>query len=474
MKKADVNKLLFILSAVVLFLLVVYKAANLSMTHDESASFYYLNHKNIIGFLFNNQVWPNANNHYLNTLSFQLTSSLFGPKEWAIRLFNQLSFLVYAWYGYRFSMLLNHQSSKVLLMALLFLNPFVLDFFSMARGYGVSVGFSLAAMFHAVIFLKNESNKQLIYISVALLIATLSLFSSLILYPSIFGPLLLFLLIKYHKNWQRKSFWQPIVIMGISTLIVFALTIIPLQALSGNAEFKWGVPTLSACFQSLISNSSYGKNYMPNALLLTGVLLSFWLATAYFFYLNFKSNGWSTKLHLFNFAFLSFLILIIGMIASKIILGTYYPVDRKTIMFIPFIGLLIAAVSDKFNSKEISIIKSLISIALILHFALAFQKDQVREWWYDRDTKDFFLQMVNDANGENFSIGCNWHFYPTLSFYSKTLNPEQTNVMPYSKEIDTKVDYDYYMCFSSDYPVLKDRYDVLHQNPEGRMILKLK
>jgi hypothetical protein len=307
-----------------------------------------------------------------------------------------------------------------------------------------------------------------------LLIATLSLFSSLILYPALFGPIVIYLFIKHFKQWSNKEFYVPLIIMFLATIITLILTTIPLKALSQNAEFKWGAPSLIECFQSLISNSLYSNKYIPYIALITGILISFLTYALYKFSYTLKTKNTFLKSQNFYFTFTSFLLLILAMVASRYILGTYYPVDRKTIILIPFLVLLICSVFELNKSKLVNTIQFLIAITLILNFVFSFQYDQVREWWYDRDTKEFFTNIVEDANGKNFTVGCNWHFHPTLLFYSKKKFPEKSIIMPYNKKIVVEDKYDYFMCFDSDYDKLKNDYMVLSKNSAGRMLLKLK
>ena len=91
-----VEKSFYLLSCVLIFVLLFIKAKTMSMTHDESSSFFYLNDKNVFFDLFDKNAWPNANNHWLNTILFQISSRLFGPSELAIRLPHVLSFILYA------------------------------------------------------------------------------------------------------------------------------------------------------------------------------------------------------------------------------------------------------------------------------------------------------------------------------------------------------------------------------------------
>lgn len=460
--------------AFILFILVIYKAATLSMTHDESASFFYLNDKNIVPYLFNSNVWPNANNHWLNTLSFQLTSRVFGPQEWAIRLPNVLCFLLYAVYSIRLLSGIKINPIRFFGLLLMLANPYVLDFFSTARGYGMSLGMTTASLYYTTQFIKTEQIKELAKALILLLLATLSLFSSLIYFPAMMGPLGLYLLIKYKGNLLIEKVYRPLAVISLLTVITIGLTYIPLKALSGNEEFKWGAKTLMECFKSLVYNSAYSKPYSFNEYFLVGILFTFMLYCLSRLIKNIKSIESIQENRTQLLALSTFIFLLLGMVMARYTVGTYYPIERKTIMFIPFVGLISAYALSVNTTKVKNIGAWLLSLVLIIHFILAFDHDQVREWWYDRDTKDFIKQIAEDANGTPVTIGCHWLYHPTLLFYSKTKYGMATSIMDYNKNIDTDTKYNYYVCFDSDYEQLKETYELLHKNQTGRMILKLK
>ncbi len=472
-KKFGGNTLSYII-AFILFIIVCYKAITLSMTHDESASYFYLNHVNITTYLFDGSVWPNANNHWLNTLGFQLTSRIFGPQEWAIRLPNILAFIIYAYYSIRLLNDVKSSSFRILGLLIILANPYVLDFFSTARGYGLSLAFTTMALHYVNGFIKKEYLQHLIISLILLLLATLSLFSSLIYVPALMGGVLLYLLFTNSFKANSRSFIIPVFVIAAASIITLIITYKPLKALSGNEEFKWGASTLMECFESLALHSSYANKFIPNNHFIVGILscfLLFSIIKSFPLFCSLKSIRSNSVLLL---GITTFVFLLIGIVVARYTVGTYYPIERKTIMFIPFIGIITAYTLDNITVNYKNYLGWILSLMLTAHFILSFDKNQVREWWYDRDTKDFITQISQDAASNKVVLGCNWLFHPTLSFYAQTKFPNQIEIMGYNKEIDVKKDFDYYMCFSSDYDQLKEKYEILYSNPTGRMILKLK
>jgi len=97
------------------------RAYKLSFTHDESLSYTIVE---------GDKTWVGtANHHPLNTLSMFISSVLFGNNEFALRLPNVLSFLLY-FVGcfYLFSASRN-EWGFILGISLALLNPYLIEFF---------------------------------------------------------------------------------------------------------------------------------------------------------------------------------------------------------------------------------------------------------------------------------------------------------------------------------------------------------
>src|SRR5471032_3022245 len=126
-----------------LFAVNVYRAATQSVTPDEART-------------YNRFVGPplreafrvmTANNHVLNTLLAILSTSYFHLTDLALRLPSVLCGGLYLWAVYRLSRRTFGTGLLCLAaVALLSLNPLVLDYLSAARGYGMALAFWMWAL----------------------------------------------------------------------------------------------------------------------------------------------------------------------------------------------------------------------------------------------------------------------------------------------------------------------------------------
>jgi uncharacterized membrane protein len=131
--------MLMILFASALLATSVYRAATSAFTHDESLSF--------ASFNWAPQWSSTPNNHFLNTWLMRLCSSLFGNSELSLRAPNIAAHAIYLAFTLLLLKRIHHVGLQVVGFILLNLNPFLLDFFSLARGYGLALGFLMLSLY---------------------------------------------------------------------------------------------------------------------------------------------------------------------------------------------------------------------------------------------------------------------------------------------------------------------------------------
>jgi len=173
------------------FFFIIYevlRAVRVPFTPDEAGTFRKFVSTNILA-VFS---FASANNHFLNTLLTKFFYALFGPSELALRLPNLLAYLVYLVFA--FLLLQRFAKTRILVVCgflLLNLNPYVLDFFSLSRGYGLSLGFLMAGLYFFFLFLGDMASGEPrdlrdLYISLAAVsLAVLSNFVLLNVYLSL-------------------------------------------------------------------------------------------------------------------------------------------------------------------------------------------------------------------------------------------------------------------------------------------------
>ncbi len=415
------------------FGLIIYtssRATFLSLTCDEASTYFSHVPNSIWTCFFSESCWTDANNHLLNTFLMQVSTSAFGVSEWTLRLPNLLGHLIYL----IFSILLVRRYSNNLWIGiagfcLLNLNPFLMEFFSLARGYGLGVGWMMMSIYFLFRWVESGKLSLGMYCYGGAFLAVLSNFIFLNYWASATAIFIFFILEKqfFVKNEKPKSnFLQSIGLPVLFSFTLFFLIKNPIQFLQSKGEFVYGAEGLAESFVGMIRASLMSQGYFnPNTttifVFISLCLLSFsiFFGVSYFFK---KRNNSFSKIH---FAGISLMVLmVLAMVVQYYLLEVKYLIGRKSTMLIPFFGLsvyLFLASLFREKSKSWTIgFALLITVFSFNHFYRTFDLKETVEWDYDAYTKDM-IQYLEENLEENqeIDLGVFWIYGPASEFYKE-------------------------------------------------------
>src|SRR5262249_52328314 len=139
------------ISSCLLFAYVAVRAFLVPITWDEAYNYLEFTRQ---GILLPLRFPPMAaNNHYLNSWLTYLTTGLLGVSEITLRLPALTAYILFLYYTAR---LCNELSSPLLSVSAFVVlngNPYLLDFFSLSRGYGISYGLLAGGLLFLYLFL---------------------------------------------------------------------------------------------------------------------------------------------------------------------------------------------------------------------------------------------------------------------------------------------------------------------------------
>ncbi len=421
---------IFFFLALGLLIYTSYRATHLSITCDEASTYFSHVPNSIFKCFFSNFCWMDANNHLFNTFLMQGSIGMFGVSEFTLRLPNLLGHFIYL----IFSISIVIRYSKDFWIALvgfcfLNLNPFLIEFFSLARGYGLGVGMMMMSIYFLLRWIENGIFRMGIYCYVGSILAVLSNFVFLNYWASLSGVFVFFILEKYflRNNKSKMKFdFSNFTIPIVSAIVLFFLLKTPIEHLSSKGEFVYGVDSLSQSFVDLVKLSVMSQGYIhpytTNVFVLFSlVLLSFSTVCGVFCF--FKKNGTTfSKVH---FCVVGLMILILmSTVVQHFLLDVKYLQGRKAVMLLPVFGLA-AYVGFEFFFQKINH-KSVIVIALLLivfscnHFYRTFDLKETVEWKYDAYTKEMvnYLDEILPQNKKSH-VAVYFIFEPATHFYQE-------------------------------------------------------
>jgi MFS family permease len=206
-----------IISAVLLAY-TVYRSAHISFVYDESVT--YLDF--VKGSFRNVFAYPylTANNHVLNTLLMKIVLLFGPPSDLLLRAPNLLAhvvFMISSWY-----LLAGKKDYLVRLCAFIFLNcnPYLIEFFSMARGYGLSLGFMMASLLFLKLFIQRFDNKWIFFQFLSLFCAGLSVLAGFMMtaYYAALGLVMLSWI--FHRIFRHGASWKIFIYFIATGLLV--------------------------------------------------------------------------------------------------------------------------------------------------------------------------------------------------------------------------------------------------------------
>ena len=331
---------------------IFYKAFITEITVDEAYSF--LNYSYVENVL-NIGI---ANNHLLNSYLVTLFQN-FGYSEIFLRLPN----VIFGWIYIALVINVSLKSKNYLLsLFLLILNPYVIDFFSISRGYGITTSLIFLSIY-SYLYFKNYN----LYFSIFfLIIATTSYHVSVVF-------LILFYVVNIKDLYQLKGKVSFLIVSFLVSLASY-WNIRVLFFITSFEKPLYGVQSLT--LQDLIIGS-FGLNalYIEQNIFFN-IFLNLVIFLPIFLINTFDKKTLVTFIVSYGSLFSIYLI--------PFILGKPYPLLREVVPFLPPI-LLLSSISinnlfSKIKRLKIEFVSSLIVIILVFNFVNNIDTNQTIDW----------------------------------------------------------------------------------------------
>lgn len=314
------------------FLYVVLRAVHVPTFHDEAATFF---HYVVTGeFLPSMALWD-ANNHLLNSALGGLAYRWLGPDPLFIRLPNVLGFLVYASYLHLITGRIGSTAIRFGVRLAVLTAAFSLEFFSMARGYGMSLGFMLGACYHGGFYLEGKKIGHQVMAWVWMWLAVAANLALMNTYLILLGLTALVWLTDFRKRWKHLAVW---LVMGLPVAVAAARYGFELRA-RGLLYTGFDDGFLDVTVRSLV-RYQLGVESAVVAVTVTviGAGASLWLLFDWL-----RDGGRWTLLRT-----VAALLLInaIGSLLLNLLFGMNFPENRVALYYIPLFLLTVAAALD--------------------------------------------------------------------------------------------------------------------------------
>ncbi|MFH1782843.1 MAG: glycosyltransferase family 39 protein [Candidatus Omnitrophota bacterium] len=435
------NTAIFSMAAV--FLYTCIRAYSLSLVHDESLT-YLLHVKASFWEIITYGRGIRTNNHLLNTLLIKLFTYLFGISEFVIRTPALIGHGLYLVGIYKILNLFLKRQSLLIGILLLTLHPFMLDFFSCARGYSLGLGFLIFGIYYT--FKRIGQDKPSQYSLIAIVFVFLSVLSHLSFVPIFLSMICILALLESRdqisliKQKQPaasiikplfKNFFLPVIILMSLLAVIYKG---PIAKMKEAGEFAWEGVTYGfwkSTIASLIKVTLYNKDYFSSNLLFEiglGIIILLIISLFVLFYRS-KKKEFNLDNRYLLWITLLLIICSLAVTLPVILFVGDYPTGRAAIYFIPIFLIFSLILWKNFKFIQIrsariliNILSCLMTLVLLVHFAGCLNFTHYFMWKTDADVKEmmkYLIEINKDKHLKDNSVrmGIHWIYDPCINFY---------------------------------------------------------
>jgi len=474
------NKITFIIVIGIIFLLLLYKAVVLPVVCDESITAVTFVNYSIWDIIMYTNHFPN--NHILNTLLTKLFVGFFGNEQLIIRLPNLLFFILYGFGIYRINASVLKEDSLYFLPAtLLFVsNPYLLDYFGLCRGYGMSCALATLSVSFLITAFKDSKVR---HVWIAYFLSMLASYANftLLVFWSATTLLVLFYFISFSRKPLKKIAGQTLAIV-VFTLLYLALIANPIRNMQSSNEFQFwtSLGFLQETVYPLIGYSLSGSNVIPGPRVIA--ILLFLIIVLNLVYTGIQIRQSDNILSgMKQPEFITTAVLLITALVSVLqcwLLKTPNLHGRTALFFYPlfitvvvaFIGIL-PAHKHRTGHKMLALCLAFICI---FHIADRFKLNWVRDGVESVNTFEVLDFIKKDQLKEPVTLEVNWFLYHSFYYYVFTGELPWLKLGNYNEKVDINTQAEYYYIFSKDLNVVESKFECVKIIGNDRMLVKRK
>ncbi len=457
---------------------LIARAIILPISIDEAGTFYNAVPRSVWDII--TYVDPTPNNHILNTLLIKIFVSVFGAHSLVIRLPNILAFILY--YSVAVIWLKKLSGNKIFVLfgiIVLTCNPYLLDFFALARGYALSISFMFFSMYLAYLYFSSKQIKCLYFAFVVAAFAVYSNFTILNFYLSLFVVCGIFLL---KDNWNKPVnivFKQFLVLLGISAVLAF-LCYTPFVQITSTDQLRYWSKNgfYTDTLIPLIAAMRYGKsvfNILEPHIYGLFTIAVFMVISVYCIIQLIKTK--------FSFGsdYLLFSLLVFAGTISVVLLQFYIlhtpflnargAIFLYVLFVIPCIYFFYSIFNRGFIGKYFLILPFM--MLGIFHLLSNLNFYNSLEWWFDGDTKNVISYLESKHAEEEISLNTSWLYNLSFKFHIEEEDEDNIKLAPYHQELWPDSNYLYYYCERANVPELEKNYrEVISFNNGNNVLMK--
>ncbi len=349
--------------------------------------------------------------HLLNT---RLTSWIFemgGTSELMLRLPNVFAFLFYLLAAIDLGRLVRPQLA-MLQFILLATPPFLLDFFGLARGYGLGLGAMLPAIAFALRFFLSARWKWMVFSLVCGMLAVVANYTMLNFLLPLVGVLCLTSLYRYGR---KARGWSMMAATLVPTALFLAVLLPILFALARGGQLYFGgredpwTDTVVSLGRSLGYHTAYSKA-VSLIFQCAAVIAVAWALRCLVGAARSRSKGTSVVLSglLLRGSLLPWL--------QHVLLETPLPVERTALLYLPMVSLLLVRAIGALRRRTGNTVALILGSLCAWHSAATLNVESTYSWRFDSGGREV-VDVIRKGFPGRVRLGINYEYAPAIWHY---------------------------------------------------------
>ncbi|MFI5185549.1 MAG: hypothetical protein ACHQF0_02425 [Chitinophagales bacterium] len=426
-----------IVIVLLLWCYIIYRAFFISITQDEAHTYLLVKTNNW------RQALGTTNTHWLNSFFIKLFLLLPGPDRlWKIRMLPVLSWIVYSYSTIRLSSSFKSRWIGFVFFVVAIFNPFLIFYFSLARGYAPACAFIMLSLWLATKYIRanDMTPRNWFPVFFAASIATLFNFVTFYFFIGLVCAFLLQLLVNKKFNTIFHSHARPLLFLISGTSIVTLGALFLIRSMD-NLWFPGTRGIINSLFGSMIQTLSYFDNNSISfyrsyykegvSFLLNGeiqktyqaigfvIALLFAVAFSYSTYLFSRSK----KLALGFLSLFLCLAIILFNFLFHLLFKTPYLFERTTLILFPPLVVGLFCFIDKMSKdlfwfkRTVNVLLSLVVVVFGFNYYKSFSLNYFPDWPVQTNTKEC-LDFLQASHAKMVGIN-EWHYSVFINYYSR-------------------------------------------------------
>ena len=378
-----------------------------------------------------------ANTHWLNSFFMKLFSLFWGDAPGFLRLHSVIAYPFFAMAIIRLSNFTGKWFLGLFFFCLVIFNPYIIDFFSLARGYGLALTFQAWVLVYFIRAATAEDFHYRDWLHV-LILSSFMLASNLSYLYSVLGIAFFFAVKAFvfpGSGYSIKS-KQVNIILGLFFLLIFfcICDLMFIKYYGKDLEFGGDSEFLQSLFGSVWKGSLYFYNpSLLETVMIYGSFLLLIVSAIFFSYQCFKKQ----KLNKGLLLMIVVLAILLLNLAFHLAFNTPFLYGRTALQwYVPSILMIVLLLNEWLKSMKNILLPSLGILAsglIVFHFAMQARLGYCFEWRNQAET-DLLMKVIKQVQPKNMAIGN----YGVYANYYKLLDADLAK-LPIKNLVESKL-----------------------------------